>query len=401
MKVVLLYNRFGPYHLARLKYTQQHFKSLGWQLEGLEVAKEDKYNWQQEGCGNLPLKTLFNKDIYEEIPKKILWDATHEKLSELQPDVVVINGYSATEALAAVNWCHKHQKISVLCGNSKENDAGRIWIKELLKSSLIKYFDVVLCSGTESQNYFQKLGVPNDCIFTGYNCVDNHYYSSTSLDNVLLRSMGLESKSRYFLSSNRFIERKNLIFLLKCYKQYRQECRGEKWGLLMVGDGPLNQELRAYVNKNGIENVHFVGFRQIDELPTFYKRASCYLHPALQDQWANVINEAMACSLPVIVSDMTGCAVDLVKNGHNGWILNPSDQVIWVEKMLRVSSFEEDELAAMSKASDEIIKLWGPDNFAKQLAKSICYAQKKSCKRFTLLGKLALTLAKRVEGVSY
>jgi glycosyltransferase involved in cell wall biosynthesis len=67
--------------------------------------------------------------------------------------------------------------------------------------------------------------------------------------------------------------------------------------------------------------VHFYGFRQIEENPVFYALAEAFILPSLYEEWGLVVNEAMACGLPVIVSDTVGCAEDLLEEcgAKSGW----------------------------------------------------------------------------------
>ena len=63
--------------------------------------------------------------------------------------------------------------------------------------------------------------------------------------------------------------------------------------------------------------VFFYGFRQIEENPVFYALAEAFVLPSLKEEWGLVVNEAMACSLPVIVSRTAGCAEDLLPRGES------------------------------------------------------------------------------------
>jgi glycosyltransferase involved in cell wall biosynthesis len=71
--------------------------------------------------------------------------------------------------------------------------------------------------------------------------------------------------------------------------------------------------------------VFLPGFRQIDELPRFYAHACCFVHPAMSEPWGLVINEAMACGLPVLSSRNCGAAEELVCDGVNGFLFDPLD----------------------------------------------------------------------------
>jgi glycosyltransferase involved in cell wall biosynthesis len=64
--------------------------------------------------------------------------------------------------------------------------------------------------------------------------------------------------------------------------------------------------------------VLFYGFRQLEENPVFYALAEAFILPSLYEEWGLVVNEAMACSLPVIVSRTAGCAEDLLP-GSESW----------------------------------------------------------------------------------
>ena len=101
--------------------------------------------------------------------------------------------------------------------------------------------------------------------------------------------------------------------------------------------------------------VFFPGFRQIDELPRFYAHAGCFVHPAMEEPWGLVINEAMACGLPVLSSRNVGAAEELVENGVNGWTFDPTD-VQGLARLLCQVSNAEFPLASFGDASRRIIE---------------------------------------------
>ena len=65
----------------------------------------------------------------------------------------------------------------------------------------------------------------------------------------------------------------------------------------------------------------FPGFAQRDQLAAYYALAEALVFPTLSDPWGLVVNEAMACGLPIIASDAAGCVADLVQDGENGYVI--------------------------------------------------------------------------------
>ena len=101
--------------------------------------------------------------------------------------------------------------------------------------------------------------------------------------------------------------------------------------------------------------VFFPGFRQIDELPRFYAHAGCFIHPALEEPWGLVINEAMASGLPILSSDNVGAAEELVDDGVNGWKFDPTDVGVMAGLMGKISAFDF-PLSALASASRRILE---------------------------------------------
>jgi glycosyltransferase involved in cell wall biosynthesis len=89
--------------------------------------------------------------------------------------------------------------------------------------------------------------------------------------------------------------------------------------------------------KKQIPDVLFPGFRKGKELGTYYGLASCFILPSLQEQWGLVVNEAMAAGLPVLVSQTSGCAPDLVQEGVNGFTFDPTNPMQLAELMEKIA----------------------------------------------------------------
>jgi len=78
--------------------------------------------------------------------------------------------------------------------------------------------------------------------------------------------------------------------------------------LYVVGEGPLSEELKNKSKKN----IIFLGHVNNSELDQVYKRADVFILPSRSEPWGLVVEEALSCRLPLIISDRVGCKNDLV-----------------------------------------------------------------------------------------
>jgi glycosyltransferase involved in cell wall biosynthesis len=105
-------------------------------------------------------------------------------------------------------------------------------------------------------------------------------------------------------------------------------------------------------------------------LPAFYGLAGAFVHASTTEQWGLVVNEAMACSLPVLVSNRCGCVPDLVRERRNGFTFDPCDIEALAEQMLKISA-RGFPLIEFGSASREIISRWSPKTFAVNLSQAV------------------------------
>ena len=95
---------------------------------------------------------------------------------------------------------------------------------------------------------------------------------------------------------------------------------GRSWRLMMVGDGPLRQELEQCRD----ERIIFAGYRSGEELRRIYASADIFVFPSSTETYGNVILEAMASGVPVVVPRAGGVQENLIE-GYNGFYFAPHD----------------------------------------------------------------------------
>jgi glycosyltransferase involved in cell wall biosynthesis len=235
-----------------------------------------------------------------------------------------------------------------------------------------------------------------ELIEQGYDVIDNSYFAKKAdivNANVTEYRIKYGLPNNFFLTSNRFIPKKNLFRLLEAYKKYVLHQGDKSWHLVMLGDGELKQALQKKVTELGLQNkVIMPGFLQYDTLPYYYALAKAFIHASTSEQWGLVVNEAMSVGLPVIVSDQCGCSENLVKDGTNGFLFNPFQTEQLADKMIELGIKTEDQLSHMGEMSREIISRLDPKIFGENTKKLIDKLRQKEPASKSLLGKLILNL---------
>lgn len=119
---------------------------------------------------------------------------------------------------------------------------------------------------------------------------------------------------------SRLIERKGLQFLLPQIGKIVREC-SEMVHLTIVGDGPYRSVLEDIVNKENIgQYVSFAGYKNKEQIVAYYQKADIFVLPSKKEGMPNVVLEAMACGLPIVMSPCEGSA-ELIRG--NGLIAPP------------------------------------------------------------------------------
>jgi glycosyltransferase involved in cell wall biosynthesis len=395
-RVAILFDNFGPYHLARLSAASGVRELLAVEF-GCSSAE---YDWEASGTRGLNRVALNESGSSHELSPDEFQKRLFSVLDDFTPDALVVPGWGYQGALLALAWGLSNQVPVVCMSESTPWDEVRNPIKEWIKRRIIGMFSSALVGGTPHRAYMQELGMPADRIFLGYDAVDNGFFSKKS-EELGARSLELEKEKRpYFLASARFIEKKNLFRLLRAYALYRKEAerRGSSvqgqavWNLLLLGDGQLRAQLEQLRSDLGLNDcAQMPGFKQYDELPAYYAHAGAFIHASTTEQWGLVVNEAMASGLLVLVSNRCGCATDLVKEGENGWTFDPTDEERMAELMLKISG-DETRRREMGIRSREIIAEWGPDRFASGVKAAVESALAAPRKKACLIDRLILNL---------
>ena len=287
-----------------------------------------------------------------------------EALQRAAPDVIVCGGYNYVASWQALRWANRNKVQFLLwCESTVSDRRNERRLVESLKQTFLRGCDAFVVPGESALRYLENMGVRRDAIFVAPNAVDIELFSvlakkARGQDHCLRTQLALPD--RYFLFVGRLVKEKGVFDLLRAYQQLPDAARQEV-GLVLAGDGPLRASLEAMARDIFPGTIHFAGFVQRDELAQYYGLSECLVLPTHTDTWGLVVNEAMACGLPVICTDVAGCTSDLVR--ENGRLVEP-ENVAQLSAAMQEIALDPALRSRMSAESEKLIGQYSPDAWA-------------------------------------
>jgi glycosyltransferase involved in cell wall biosynthesis len=259
--------------------------------------------------------------------KVLLTRGVKAALQASAPQIILGGGYNYLSMWQAQRWARRRGIPFLLWSESNAGDARRNfpWV-EAAKRRFIHSCQGYVVPGSSAAEYLKTFGVAPDRTFIAPNAVDAERFSNGAeqarRDPGLRQRLGLPQ--RYLLYVGRLVRAKGVFDLLTAYATLPEGIRRDV-GLVLAGDGEEFDELVRRSREINPGVVVFPGFLQRDELPAFYALAEALVFPTHSDPWGLVVNEAMACGLPVVATDVAGCVADLVRDGENGYVVGAQD----------------------------------------------------------------------------
>lgn len=185
----------------------------------------------------------------------------------------------------------------------------------LLRRSVCMYI------GEYNRRYYEAHGVSPDRLFPAPYSIENNRFALRAAELAplrpkLRRQYGIVPELPVFLFCGKLIALKRPLELLNAYVRAGLS---ERASLIYVGDGVLRPALERRIQDAGLKHVHLIGFLNQSEMPTAYVISDVLCLISESETWGLVVNEAMSCGRPALVTNTIGCAPDLV-NSETGWI---------------------------------------------------------------------------------
>lgn len=276
--------------------------------------------------------------------------------------VIFMLGWGSISALLGILTCRLAGIPFFLYGDSSfppPETNSRQRLRARLLRVLFHNTTGFMVSGTLNADYYRHYGADSDHFFLLPWAVDNERFAAAGSFDAGEREemrgrLGIRPDQTVFVFSAKLVARKDPMTLLRAYEQMTGRDRA---AILFLGDGILREPLETYAREHALDGAHFAGFVNQSELPKYYSMSDVFVLPSTYEPRGAVINEAMACGLPVIVTDRCGSIGDIVLEGENAFIYPAGDDAALARAMIRL--VDDHELRErMARRSVEIIGSW-------------------------------------------
>jgi glycosyltransferase involved in cell wall biosynthesis len=281
-----------------------------------------------------------------------------ERLAEDRPDAVIVTGWNSLPLLQALRACEKLGIPRIVRGESNAMRK-RPLPTRLAHRLLLSRFDAFLAIGKANRDFYLANGVKPQSIFWSRYFVDNERFARAAREVCSRRSelrqrWGIPEQATCFLFAGKLQQKKRIMDLLNA--MLAVQARNAAAHVLIVGTGQQMAEAQSLVRQNAIR-ASFAGFLNQTQMAEAYAASDCLVLPSDHGEtWGLVVNEAMACGLPAIVSDRVGCGPDLVEDGVTGMIFPFGVVGALAETMHRLSANTTQLRQMGGRAKDRIEK---------------------------------------------
>ncbi len=315
---------------------------------------------QGEGFGinftwDIPLLDGYRYEVLENISKQpsvtSYWGCDTPGIKNIVKDrkfdAFIVNGWIVKSCIQLLRACRQYGVPCIVRGESNAIRP-RTWWKGQIHKRLLAKYSAFLSIGKSNREFYLQNGVEEEKIFFAPYCVDNErfelaYESLSQERNSIRERWKIPLTGFIFLFCAKFINKKRPMDLLNAMSiaLKKNDHRSKQIHLLMVGDGIQKIECEEFVRQRKLP-VTFTGFMNQTEIIQAYVASDCLVLPSdYGETWGLVVNEAMACGLPVIVSDHVGCHKDLVCSGKTGEIFPFGDYEVLADLLVSFVSKSE------------------------------------------------------------
>jgi glycosyltransferase involved in cell wall biosynthesis len=234
-------------------------------------------------------------------------------------DSFLVMGWHSKSYWQAMRACWSTGTPVLVRGDSQLGGDGvplRAWVRRLTHRRFIPRFAACLAVGTRSAEYFRFYGARR--VVRSPHFVDNEFFArgaATAVVAATRRAWGVPDHAVIVGFVGKLVPKKRPLDVVEAVaKSGRRDVH-----VVYVGDGVLREACRAAAHRLSVPAT-FAGFCNQTSLPAAYAALDVLVLPSdARETWGLVVNEAMACGVPAVVSSAAGCAPDLVVEAQTGY----------------------------------------------------------------------------------
>ena len=255
-------------------------------------------------------------------------------LIRFRPDIVICGELGSKSLLAYLLASVRGVPLVLWSEATLADSRGISRLQRWIRTFLIARATAFLAWGEPAARYLNSFGIDKNKIYRCVQAVDNDFWmrEMARCDRQTARTQ-LNFSGKVFLAVGRLIPRKGFDYLLRAWAGVDIHLRDHHM-LVLVGSGPEEPALRRLADALGLRHIVFAGAQSPRDLVTYYTAADVLVVPSLVDVWGLVVNEAMACGLPVLGSKYAG-ASQLIRDDSVGELIDPLDLTDFSAKLQR------------------------------------------------------------------
>lgn len=355
MKVVYVVPLLAPYAISRFQELGKNedvdlhvivekdtFKErTGWkyqEIEGVHTyllnGKVYSYSVNHEGSGY----TIDQAHMYSKGLRRLV--------NSINPDICIV--CNSTQLLSLFGA--RKYKVGVVVEDTLRAEEGRKKLNRLIKRLLLKSADFYFPYSKDAMKFLKKNGIEKNCYPSSWSIGESFFEKKDRDINKLKKGFRLESSKKKYTIVSALIPCKGIKQFIDAWKDMPESFLNNT-ELHIVGNGPLENELKHCVKEYGLEHsIIFWGSLPYADVADFLSCSDVFVLPTLQDLCSLAVFEAIASGLPVMTTIYNG-ARDLVHEGVNGYVFDSENRESIVEAL---NKMDKADLHAMAAASKEL-----------------------------------------------
>jgi glycosyltransferase involved in cell wall biosynthesis len=276
--------------------------------------------------------------------------------SRERPDAILLTGWHYLGLLQAF-WAAKFLRIPVILRMESNEARPRSWLAHQMHRMLFRGLSMGLPIGKSNARWYLNNGLKNDQLIKAPYFIDNARFAGQVAQQqserpALRQHWNIPEEAFCFLFAGKLQSKKRPQDLIEALALLlKEKPKGlPAVHLLIVGNGHLKEACEKQVHRSGLP-VSFAGFLNQTEITRAYVACDCFVLPSDHGEtWGLVVNEAMACGLPAVVSDQVGCHEDLIIEGVTG-LSYPCGDTLALSACLRKMASDPQSSRGMGEAA--------------------------------------------------